>query len=42
MNIYDERYFRDPNDKKKKKKKYVRRFSSFNSSDAIVNIWLGT
>ena len=40
MNIYDERYFRDPHEKKKQKQK--RRFSFFNSSDAKVNIWLGT
>ena len=36
MNIYDERYFRDPHEKKKQKQK--RRFSFFNSSDAKVNI----
>ena len=35
MNMYDERYFRDPHGKKKKK---IRRFSFFNSSDAKVNI----
>ena len=40
MNIYDERYFRDPHEKKKQKQK--RRFSFFNSSDGKVNIWLGT
>ena len=37
MNIYDERYFRDALEKKK-----FRQFSFFNSSDAKVNIWLGT
>ena len=41
MNIYDERYFRDPHEEKKNKKQ-KRRFSFFNSSDAKVNIWLGT
>ena len=35
------RYFRDPHEEKKKQKQ-KRRFSFFNSSDAKVNIWLGT